>query len=350
MFSTLFDPYLRFAFWTAIGAVVLATLAAALIVHLRFGLIRRTRREHAFQSVWRPILVEALVSTPVSPLPILLPGDRVFFLSLWVQLQLSVRGTQAPGLQDVAYRVGCDKFAAALLRHGNPPEKLLAILSLGLLRDRSAWSLLVGIARETPPIRSFCALNALVQIDAEAAAAELTPLLLARNDWPMARIAALLQGVRAAFAGPLLRAAEDAEGRRLIKILRLIEVLRLQLPVPTLSRLLSDKQPAEVIIGALRATFVPGLLPQVRALPGHPDWRVRVQVCKVLGRLGEFQDIVPLSNLLSDREWWVRYCAACALVGLPFVRRSQLDQLRCSVSDPLAREVLEHVLFEKAPS
>jgi len=92
------------------------------------------------------------------------------------------------------------------------------------------------------------------------------------------------------------------------------------------------------------------LLPQVRGLLGHPDWRIRVQVCKVLGRLGEFQDIVPLSNLLSDREWWVRYCAASALIGMPFVSRPQVEMLRRAVTDPYARDILEQVLFEKAGS
>ena len=350
MLNTLFDPYLRFAFWTGIGAVALAFLAAGLIVHLRFALVRRTRREQAFLAVWRPILVNALVSAPDTAPPALAAADRVFFLSLWVQLQESIRGTESTGLHHVAYRVGCDQFARALLQDGNVAEKLLAILTLGHLRDRSAWLPLSRLAREKEPIRSFCAMNALVKIDAESAAAELTALLLERNDWPIARIAALLQGVQAAFAGPLLRAAEHAEGRPLIRTLRFIEALRLQLPPPMLARLLSNTQPAEIIIGALRVTLVPGLLPQVRALLGHPDWRIRVQACKVLGRLGERADIVPLSKLLSDREWWVRYCAACALIGMPFVGRPQVEILRSAVTDPYARDILEQVLFEKAGS
>lgn len=350
MLNTLFDPYLRFAFWTGIGAVGLALLAAALIIHLRFALIRRTRREQAFQAIWRPILIRALVSTPDSPPPILTAGDRVFFLSLWVQLQQSIRGPESPGLLDVAYRVGCDEFARDFLLKGNPAEGLLAILTLGYLRDRSAWGLLIQVAHATEPIRSFNALRALVQIDAERAAAELTPLLLERNDWPLARVAALLQGVRAAFAGPLLHAAESAEGGRLIKTLRFIEALRLHMPVPSLSRLLSGDQTADIIIGALRVTLVPGLLPQVRALLDHPDWRIRVQVAKVLGRIGELQDIAPLRKLLSDREWWVRYCAACALIGMPFVSRPQVELLRGSMTDRYARDILEQVLFEKAGS
>lgn len=348
--NTLFDPYLQFAFWTGIGAVVLAVLAAGLIIHLRFALIRRTRREKAFQAVWRPILVRALVSTPTSSLPNLEAHERVFFLSLWVQLLESIRGPESPGLLDVAYRVGCDQFARTLLREGNLAEQLLCILALGNLRSRSAWYLLVGVAHTTDVIRSFSALRALVQIDPDAAAEEFTPLLLERNDWPLARVAALLQSVPTAFKGPLLNAMEHAEGGQLIRTLRLIEALRLQLPIPRLSRLLRADQSADILIGALRVTVVPGLLPQVRILRGHPDWRVRVQVAKVLGRIGEFQDIDPLSNLLFDPEWWVRYCAASALIGLPFISRPQVESLRNSIADPYARDILEQVLFEKAAS
>ncbi|MCX7171704.1 MAG: HEAT repeat domain-containing protein, partial [Proteobacteria bacterium] len=249
MLNTHFDPYLQFAFWTGIGAVVLALLAAALIIHLRFALIRRTRREQAFQAVWRPLLVKALVSKTHSPLPTMKAGEHVFFLRLWVQLQESIRGPDSPGLLDVAYRVGCDRFSRDLVMAGNPAERLLAILALGHLRDRSAWRLLVKVAHATDTISSFSALRALVQIDAEAAAAELTPLLLQRNDWPLARIAALLQSVQAAFAEQLLEAAEHAEDGQLIKTLRYIEALRRQLPIPRLSRLLSGDQPADIIIG-----------------------------------------------------------------------------------------------------
>jgi len=272
----------------------------------------------------------------------------VFFLRLWVQLQESLRGLESSSLIDVALRVGCDKFARGLLNEGNPAERLLAILALGHLGDRSAWRLLFNVARSKDTISSLSAVRALIQIDATKAASELLPLLLGRTDWPQARIAAMLQSEQASFAEPLVNAANLAKGEHLIRLLRLLEALRLQPPISRLSILLSGDQLPDIVIGALRVTLAPGLLPRVRELAGHADWRVRVQVAKVLGRIGELQDVVLLSNLLSDPEWWVRYCSACALIGLPFVSRPQVEVLRHSIEDPYARDILEQVLFEKA--
>lgn len=345
--STPFDPYLKFALWTGIVAVVLAVCAGGLIVHLRFALMRRTRREQAFVARWRPLLVSALVPGKPPLAPALAADEQVFFLSLWVQLCESIRGPEAQGLVAMAYRVGCDKFSRALLRRGNPAEQLIAIIALGHLRDLSAWALLSQVAHGANTLRSFSALRALVQIDAHDAAQELLPLLLARTDWPLARVAALLQREQAAFAAPLLKSAETAQGKQLLRTLRFVEALRLQLPIPLLRRLLDSAQPAETIIGALRVTLAPALLADVRPLGTHADWRVRVQVAKVLGRLGEREDLALLIQLLSDREWWVRYCAASALIGLPFVGPTQVEAVRLSLDDPFARDILQQAQFEK---
>lgn len=350
MLNTHFDSYIEFAFWTGIGAVVLALLAMALIVYMRYALIRRSRREQAFQAVWRPILVSALVSEMPAQLPALKPCDQVFFLGLWIQLQESIRGPESAGLRDVAYRIGCDAFAKDMLEHGNPSERLLATLALGHLHDRSAWDLLVKRAHAEDSISSFSALRALVQINPEWAAIRFTPVLIARNDWPLASITTLMQGAQDAFAGPLISAADGSEGDPMVKALRCIEALRLQVPMPLLSRLLDAAEPAQTIIAALRVTNLPATLPQVRSLLAHQDWRVRVQVAKVLGRIGEKQDSEHLKSLLADPEWWVRYCAAKALVSLPFIRRSDLEALRDTIADAYARDMLQQVLFEETPA
>ena len=322
------------------------------IINLRFALIRRTRREIAFRDVWRPVLVEALVANELSPSPSPLPAlptcDRVFFLGLWIQLQESVRGPESTGLRNVAHRVGCEGFAKNMLISGNPSERLLAILALGHLREHSAWNLLTTLAQDKNSTISFNALRTLTRIDPETTAASFTPLITARHDWPLSSIATLLQGAQAAFARPLLDAAAHGTGEQLVRTLHLLEALRLQLPLPFLSGLLEANQPAETIIAALRVTYLPELLIQVRELLTNPDWRIRVQVCKVLGRLGEQQDLLHLKNLLGDPEWWVRYSAAKALCGLPFILRSELETFCDTLEDAYARNMLQQVLFEEA--
>ena len=47
-----------------------------------------------------------------------------------------------------------------------------------------------------------------------------------------------------------------------------------------------------------------------------------------------------------DRQWWVRYRAAQALVLMPFYGRQELQALSATTDDALVRDMLRHVLAE----
>lgn len=346
-FSALSDPYLKIAFWTGVGALALTVAMIFQILYLRFKLVRYQRRETAFHAAWRPLLLAATTNELPAALPSLARRDQLFFLKLWNHLQESVRGDATSGLNAVAYRMGTDIAARQLLARRNRAEKLLGILTLGHLRDKNAWKILAAEANAEDAATSINALRALVQIDAIKAADELTPLLLRRDDWALARVAGLLQESKSAFAAPLTAAIEN-QPANLERTLRLIEALRMMLPAETVRMLLAPGKTADVTIAALRVTFVPQLVEDVRLHLPHPDWRVRVQTAKVLGRIGDRTDVARLASMLGDHEWWVRYRAAQALIALPFFSRSEFDALHSSTLDRFARDMLEQVLAEKA--
>ena len=83
--------------------------------------------------------------------------------------------------------------ALRLLRRGNLRERLLAIVTLGQLRERAAWDQLLTIAQREGALLSVAAARALVMIDATKAVPELIPLLMRRADWPASRVANMLQ-------------------------------------------------------------------------------------------------------------------------------------------------------------
>lgn len=350
MFNTLSDPYLVFAFWTGVAALAATMLFALQIVYLRAMLRRRERDERTFLATWRPILLSSLTSAAPAALPELASRDRLFFLKLWNHLQESLRGAATSSLNEIAYRVGCDAFSRRLLRRGNRAERLLATLTLGHLRDRAAWDMLVTQTLSADNTTSINALRALVQIDAEATAQQLTPLLLARDDWPIARLAVLLQEAKTEFAGELLDATGQAKPKELLRALRLIEALRLTLPPTVLARILDHEEDAELVSAALRVSIAPALLSHIRPHLLHQDWRVRLQAAKALGRIGEPTDIERLIPLLSDTEWWVRYRAAHALIDMPFFGRAKLASLHAKLSDRFARDMLSQVLAERGAS
>jgi hypothetical protein len=257
-------------------------------------------------------------------------------------------GTEAAdNLTGIAYAIGCDQYSRRYLRLGSRIECLMATLTLAHLRDQAAWDLLVTQTMAADNVTSLHALDALVKIDAERTAQQLTPLVLARNDWPVAQVAAILQSAQGAFMYPLIEATLETKSTHLIRTLRLIEAQHLALPQAAVLRLLENAHNTDTLIGALRVVDDVGLLPHVRQYLRHEDWRVRVQAAKVIGRIGEHSDVNRLIPLLADVEWWVRYRTAQALAGMPFFSAAELDLLRNNLSDRFARDMLSQVLAER---
>ena len=52
--------------------------------------------------------------------------------------------------------------------------------------------------------------------------------------------------------------------------------------------------------------------------------------------------------MLSDPEWWVRYRAAQALLAMPFVTLAEVARTRDAMGDEFARDILDHVMAERA--
>lgn len=346
MSSTLSDPYLIVAFWTGLGAMGATLLLAAQVVRLRIGLRREQARNAAAIAKWRPILTAALAGDAPAALPPLADAERLHFLKLWVHLHKSVRGEAGDALNAVAYRLGCDGMARALLRRGNRAERSLAMLILGHLRDAGAWKDLLGQAAATDSATAIHALWALVKIDPAAAADHMTPFFIQSDDWSLSQVVVILQEAKDICAPVLIRALDGLDPARLPRALQLAEALEIQLPTEMLGSLLQHAE-AGVVIATLRLANNPAVLPHVRSRLSDPDWRVRVQVAKILGRSGDRTDVDRLRRLLNDPQWWVRYRAAKALVALPFLSRRQLDEFAAETADRFARDMLQHVLAEQ---
>ncbi|MGJ7914319.1 HEAT repeat domain-containing protein [Massilia sp. LXY-6] len=340
------DPILAAAFWTGTGALLLTLLLGLQIVRLRISLRARERRQARTLARWRPLLNAAIVGDSPAQLPKLLASERLHFIKLWVHLQSSLRGEAGAALNTIACRLGLDNEARAMLGRRARTERLLAALMLGHLGDRQAWPALLRLAGLDDPTLSLTALWALVRIDPQAAAEYLTPLFIERDDWAMSHVAGILQQAGTPVAAVLAGMLPRLDARRLPRALRIAEALRVELPAAALAAALaSDAVP--VTLAALRIVNTPLLQQAVRGLLAHEDWQVRVQAAKALGRIGERADTARLVALLADREWWVRYRAAQALAELPWLRRAELDDLRASLDDRFAADMLAQVMAEQ---
>lgn len=346
MFNTLSDPYLTAAFRIGVGALALSLLMAGQIVYLRAALRRHQRRQKASIEKWRPLLNAALAQAAPESLPPLGRKEHFAFLQFWVHLQGSVRGEARDALNDIAYRLQCDAIARRLLHRRDRGEQLLGIMTLGHLRSRDAWSVLLDHASRPDSTTSLYALWALVQTDAAAAAARMAVPVIRRADWPLSQIVNILKDARDAWAPALIDALAGLDDERLPRALRIAHALRIDIPAPLLSGLLLHDS-VDVLAAALDSAATPAMLPAVRAHQMNADWQVRVHVAKALGRIGDRSDIDRLRVLLSDSQWWVRYRAAQSLVDLPFLGKAEFDELCLNISDPFAGDMLKQVLAER---
>ncbi|MES3023200.1 MAG: HEAT repeat domain-containing protein [Pseudomonadota bacterium] len=350
-FNTATDPFILIAFWTGAVALSLALLLGIQIIVLRVMLRRRERREAKIVQRWRPLLNAAIMDDAPALLPRLAVRDRIVFLKLWVHLHASLRGSATEALNGVGYRIGADAVSRDLLRSGNRAERLLATLALGYMRDRGAWPALQAQSRVDDTMLSLYAAWALVGIDVEAAAAELADAVVGRDDWSLSQVVTVMQDARLALTPLLVKkmgprgAPGTIDEHQLARALRVAEGLRMVLP-PLVQKQLLVHTSVEVLVVALRMVSHPALLRRVRAYAGHPDWRVRVQASKTLGQIGERADVAVLTQLLADEQWWVRYRAAQALVGLPFFRQDEVEALAAGAEDRFVGDILRQVLAE----
>ena len=113
---------------------------------------------------------------------------------------------------------------------------------------------------------------------------------------------------------------------------------------------LQASQPIDIIIGAMRLMKVPDGLPDIRSLAQHSSWEVRNQVSITLGQMGDASDVKLLTQLVMDSQWWVRYRAAQALIGLPFMATDALKTLITNLPDRYARDMAQQVFAERGAS
>ena len=98
------------------------------------------------------------------------------------------------------------------------------------------------------------------------------------------------------------------------------EELRAQLDSGTLGR--EEEKMALEALGDARAR---GALPSARRLLSDPHAEIRATAARVVGKLGDREDLAALRPLLADSEWFVRAAAARAFETVPADERALGD-------------------------
>jgi len=347
--------------WLAIAIFVATGLLLLLVLMVRLQLLRNQRRRQKFLAIWQPILASS-IDIASSDVPPLRRRDQLNFLLLWNHLHRSLLDEAKDHLNQIGRALRIDEVALRMLKHRNLRERLLAIMALGELREATAFDSLWHIAENGGALLSVAAARSLVMIDAAKAVPRLIPLLIKRDDWPASRVATMLQTAGADIISDQIAEAAityarendsetstGSESPLLNRSARLIRYLGLaynESALPAARAIAESSQDPEVLAACLRLLESSDDLPIVRRFLAHKDSCVRVQAASALGRIGEETDESLLVQLLSDKEWWVRYRAAQALAHLPSMSEPRLKAIGARQSDPFARDILTQVMAE----
>jgi hypothetical protein len=342
------DPYINLAFIAGNLALVLVLVVVFLIIVFRLRLIIALRREVIFNALWRPLLAQSMLGVNTATLPKLRRYERLIMIKAWNRTQETVTGDATACLNDFALNLSLDVLARKMLLRTNRSEQLMAIFTLGNLRDKSSWAELIAVARSKNPVTSLTAVRALVQIDAASAIPELMDSMLNRYDWEIQRIAQMLKLAKPEFERCLNMSLIDLHGTGLLRALHLADALHLRLSSSMLMEITRSNDSVAVLVQILKlAQLTPDFLIYARSYLQHADALVRAQASQTMGLIGEECDIPALAQMLSDEMWSVRYQAALALVQFPALKSGGLEGLIQKISDPKTLQLFHQIQSEK---
>ena len=324
-------------------------LGFALIV--RWYLQRKERLQARVIGIWRPLLTRITIGDEEAPaLPALPARHLPYVMEEWNALQEAVRGQTVSRLHEIALKLGLDVAARRIMSSRQIGRRILAIRTLGHLRDESSWSILQEPLASANALVSFYAAAALVQIDAQRAMPGIMLQIAERESWPGEAMARLLVDAGAAVAREPIRALmlslTPAKVPPLLPWLAHVDaVLGSEIATELLHRHSGN---AEIVAAALLVMIEPAVLPDVRHFANSPDAHIRENLALAIGHLGDLAETELLMQLMGDRVWWVRYRAAQALLKLRGMNGEALERVRVRLTDPYALDMLIHVRAEEA--
>jgi len=312
--------------------------------------VREEARANLFRTVWQPVLAETLFDAPTN-VPALARADRLTFLIEWNRLFETVHGDVSARLVDLAKRARMDQFVSDFVVGGNARQRLLGIVTLGHLRMPGYWPVLRAIAENDSAVVSLAATRGLLQTDAAKGVDELLRLYTSRQDWPVHWVAKLLYEVGPdATSIPLASAVHDAANAQnwelLSRLVKLLPTAHASVASPVATFILETTKDEDVVKDCLRALNDSSGIALARAFLKHRTPHIRIAAVVTLGRLGLPTEIPDIIEMLRDSEWWVRYRAAQALVGMPYVDDDELNQVEQQLAGEAGLEVLRHVRAE----
>ena len=341
------DPVLRYLTYSVLTITGLVLLLLLQVISYRILSVYQDRNSQVAKGIWRPVLAEMMVADPVT-VPHLKKIHQHAFLREWNRFHTVLRGDAHKRMQKLARKTRLDILAHKYIERGGMRELLQGIVTLGHMQDYSIWNRLIDLVDSEHPVISLTAAQALADIDSKNAMKFLIPYVIKRRDWPIARVAMLLNS---ADPAELFAVIEDAINTAPVEdipfLLKFLGTSHFDPAIRNICLRLGSSDDSRIISACIDAAKDANGLETARNHVANPAWYVRLHVAKALGRLGTIEDVELLVQLLSDPEWWVRYRSAQAISGMPFINVDDMQKICDESNDRYARDIMAQVISER---
>jgi hypothetical protein len=341
------DPTIVFAFWLGVGVASLALLMLVIIVILRQVVLHRERVLANAVAYWSRIIVpepEAEMAT----IPDLPRRDVGGFLQVWNAVHERLHGATTPHLARVAKEVRLEPLLRRRVGSRNFHTRLVALIAIGHVHDSASFERVQSFIDDKNPIVSLCAARTLMQIDPSRAVSKFIPHIVQRADWSPGSVATILNEVGAeVVAQQLSEVTLQANVQIAPRLIRFLAGVSPEAAAPIIRKTLASSTDERLISTCLQVMTSREDLEYVRPLLAHMRWHVRMQAAVTLGRLGGMGDEQALIAILTDKQWWVRYRAAQALLKMNFIGTEDMRRIQAAQTDSYARDIIQHVLAEQ---
>lgn len=345
--NSISDPIL---YYLVNGVVIISGLVILMLIQVIsfriYSVYKNSVRQKAKQ-IWRPVLAEVMLSYPETT-PRLEKKHQHVFLQEWNKFYSLLRGEALIRLQKLSSHKRLDLIAHQYINSRNLRKQLQGIITLGHIQDYSAWDKLIDFVNLKHAILSLTAAQALIDIDSKNAIRFLLPHIIKRRDWPVARVAMLLNSGNPEELSIMLKQAINKSPEEDIPyILGFLDSSYFDPEICHLYQQLGNSHDNKVIAACINAAKETQGLELARKHASNPQWYIRLHVARALGRLGTKADIKILIKLMSDPEWWIRYRSAQAITQMPFIDANDLEKILSQLDDRYARDILQQAISEQ---
>jgi len=340
------DIIIKAAVTITFVTVMLVVMLLITIVFLRIRLFLNHKKRNQIKSTWNPILAKVAVGQDVS-ISSLKKAEQYTFLILWNEYFSVVRGDSITNLKLLARKLRINDLAHRMIKSKTLHNKLLGSITLGHMREYSAWDDLILFVQDNISIVAITAVRSLLLIDPRQGIRTVLPLLITEQQWPWPSVAyALKLAGPNNICAPLSEITQRVNSNAQVRLLRYLEAINCDVITEGVINVLKTTNDPKVASVCLNIVQDVNALELVRGYVNHPIWYLRMHAARALGKIGNEDDIPRLIELLSDSGWWVRYRSAQAIANIVSSNKDTIRNLRDQVNDEFGRDMLNQVIAE----